>query len=694
MTDHGEIFDPQERARAAIFAYHQLPQNKAPGSQPFETYNKLHRDCEGAQLTPEMDLTAAWLEVERYLAMPGSVNPRTQKRFRPHEINAAKADAIKRLTALSSPEMPTHVRIEATLAAKSMPYYSKLMSPFQPWPETMELWDVLLQHSNDIAKMAAENLDDITPELGDELALLALINEVGINYGIIALPAPPRQAGAINGFHDTPDGIAWTPIDIADEPRDGVITIRPKDIGNGLWADIKQLVGAKADDLSGRYEELPAGRNATLQALALTTPGTVYDLHPKSDLTVHDLQLQVPIKQLLVPLAHGVLDDLNQGRWYAHFPRNRAEQVRHAKHPERRVTEPQEDAPTPELRPTRPEALWYLRQSRGDMDDTTYRLMLINLQNLTEQESQEQGLLPLEHYALGGMRLEHAQRAAAAGDYEQAVPYFNLAAQAFAKAAEAFMLLPQRPGMACESLLAYEGALVQAEAMTNSDPEAIQEEVVNYTKRLAMLSQKIREHEASIATNEEEAAILHACAERTTLALLLLGATDATLRHLVLPVNPRGVGYREQLTAYLLDMDGNYATNQPIAISITEGQNIHPGPDHLTVGRALLASPDDRLSFLEELANAVVPPPEKPSAPPIRKPKKKPRGAARKAKPAPMPAEQIAAPVIHTRTEAADELSGAIANGIADAADAGEEARYIATLGANARKRYLRERGR
>lgn len=679
MTEYGEIIDPKERAKAALSEYGRIEVTEEPGNMTFEFYDRLYQACQGVELEPEQALLAAWIGLERSLAMPGSYNPATDKRFQPKEISAARARVVDDFNALITPDAPLRVRLDATLAAGSVHRYGEAMRLLGRRPSRQERLGHI-RSINRVAQMAVNEIDELNPEDGDAIALLELINELGGDLNLVALPAPPRQPWLINAYNHTRTGLAWLPINIAEDQHPFILNLHPSLLGNDRWSSLQARGQERENPLEARYDELPTGRNATLQALARMAPGLIEGLTSSQGMSTHELQLQVPLAEALAPMARDILMRLKSQQWYAHINKPR---LAPPKSPAPEPVVPEEEPPVPlPDRSLQLEALWYLKRQGDSLDEAERRTLLIHLRNLEASESEEDGLLPMERYALGWMRLEHAMDVFENEGAEAAEEWFRDAARAFIKSAEDFLRPPRRPGMACEALLAFEGALIYADVFTNSNRQAMREEVGYYKTRLAVLFEKIREHQGTLSDNPEEMQTLMYCAERTTLALLLMGASDPAMRHLVLPMPARGPFHRNQLVAYHLDTteeEADYITDTPIHVRIVDGQEVTHAPGRLLVGRGLLADPNDPLGFLSELAEVIRPPQPAEPEQPVKKAKKKkpqpqkkivykkgqsPKAAAQPKKPAQEEAPAIPGP---TRTEAADAVTTAIASGVTNA---------------------------
>jgi hypothetical protein len=186
----------------------------------------------------------------------------------------------------------------------------------------------------------------------------------------------------------------------------------------------------------------------------------------------------------------------------------------------------------------------------------------------------------------------------------QARDLFDRAQVTFGQSAE--KVAGDYPGRELESLLDQAAAPVYKALYTTADFNAVVEAANAYTLSAAALGPKILKAETTTkrSGDDKQLTMLWAAALRTSLCLLLNGATNEAARHLVLPASLRRGSTRGELSAIIFPInvpDERYEQEHPVFVRLPAGSDITVQDRTIDIGLDLLRQKGEPVPFLNRL---------------------------------------------------------------------------------------------
>jgi|GEM_PF-2188963 len=585
---------------------------------------------------PEARLDSAWVSLETSLAMTRELNPQTEEPFTRKELAAAKQDAqVGFRTILRDEELPLVTRVSAGvgLASVNMQHEMATRHPFQPGNMSFVYYLQGLQKASQLLLQKGE----YTPEEDHALRVItsiALLTEYAEKNAWF-LPASTRQFWDINAINRKHQKLARLAIvDEADSVPKWVVAMPPTITGDHLWAN--EGDPTEPHNTLKVYNTLEPGFGRI--SLRTRKPIRGFDAIASSYLTLmndHEYEAPSPV----IPEMAGSID----------------------------VSDKQ-----------RPELAWYLAQSSGDFRDlsaTTLRSQLLNLEDaytkgeLTYFEQHTMGWMQFDYGRILIQQMhkkraeaqaawtrerqvsrydappfaEAAQKAEAEADtlMHAAAAYFDSAEAVLTNAADT--AAKTHLGESFEMHLNAQAMAVYKVLYTEAGPEAIDNAVTAYARRLITLYEPMRLAERKLGRNPNQREALQVTALKAGISLLILHSSDEMARDLALPAPPRAGGKQGEIDLVVFpfnSIEGGYDVDSPVNMQLQSGAEISYKKGHVDIGINRLIRNADRLAFHARLVAAA-------------RATAKTKGNKKR-----------------LRSEALDEITYEITNAIADAAEA------------------------
>lgn len=556
------------RSNEALRHYHATDVSVPVGGLPPLKYEQWRRNIEDDALSPAQYLERGWLELEYGMAMMrGGIDVETEEPYDHRKIAGTFESARQYFTRLAKNDAaPLYLRAQARLSAISVFMHQEVVTgkPPSTQPEihvaTPKVYLPFLRGLHAVATELLADGDAPNAECAEILAMIGII--APLNAQVFKhnwyLPSAPRQPWDVTMHSST--------------------RTRPD-----------------------------------MHAVIDREPTSEYDLTIRTlELTPQDNKDPLLLAKEFVRLGPEYASIDKKITWFWAINYTLVDQMNdHLDYLETLGVQPadeviEEAARPPEtVRDVLPEAIWYLTEYTAQTSSQELAAYVRQL----EVHRRELRLLPDEQRVLGWMQLELAQalslEAANQAQLDAARDRFADAMDTFVRAQRMFMRADQ-PGDALDAVLAQTAAEVYRAFYTSRakdgsiDAYAVRRAIASYHDQVAAIfasANKIKAH-------DEQVAALKHMIRRATL-ILLQGAANEELRHLILPVSPR---FSDQQDAIALHMLGghnvsNYDVAEPISVLLGPGNDITAGYRRITVGVDILAVSGGSVELLKELTN-------------------------------------------------------------------------------------------
>ncbi|HSX29314.1 MAG TPA: hypothetical protein VLE73_02010 [Candidatus Saccharimonadales bacterium] len=588
----------------ALAQYRQLDPMLVLGGIPIAQCLQL-TEAVPDDIPPEARYDSAWLALETSLAMSGSNDPSSGRKFAPKQIQGAIERArIGFRSVARDPEATLVTGLRAQIALAGVPVHHETLSRSKV--------ALVSPHFNSYASSlykAAQSLVALPEFSPEETELANIVTALGIGtevareqaYFLLASPRQPwhingisRQGGTgsriIVGREPSPDltvippGILTTPrLQESGEPFPTLAAFARQKVGFGTrWN------GVLVPGLKHLSQRKPSAAEVELLQVGDQMIAALNEQHDKG----------VP-----VVIAAGAL-----------------------------VLKSSETDEIPVTSDGRPETAWYQSQAASDVHAMPRKNFLAHLETLTNAAKNGE-LNPRELQSLAWMQIDNGRALArlAAAEAKAATRERAQIIQAnpergqqhrrdaerhetrhrelleeldaqFDAATESLQTAlartrPEHAGDALEIRLDAEAIPVYKALFTETSPEALQNTVDTYLQRVASLAPHLRDAIKKVRRNNEQLDSILANSARAALILILTGASDEGVRHVMLPTGPRAGGRygKADMLIFPIDDFTNYAassydTANPLTLNLIPGNDEVTFTDrHINLGKYKLA---------------------------------------------------------------------------------------------------------